>query len=76
MIYVCPAFFVSTWQNMRLSCVVDGAGLADDRDFDLTGVGHLVLYLFGYFSRELLGLGIVNLVCTYNDAEFAAACMA
>ena len=28
-----------------LACVVDGAGLADDSDLYLTGIGHLVLDL-------------------------------
>ena len=33
-----------------LSCVVDGACLADNRDLDLTGIGHLILDFLSYLS--------------------------
>ena len=34
--------------ELDLTCVVDGAGLADNRDLDLAGVGHLILDLLCY----------------------------
>ena len=50
----------------------DGTCLADDRNLDLTGIGHLVLNAACDFRRQFFGLGVVNLIGTDNDAELSA----
>lgn len=50
----------------------DSSGLADNGDLHLTRIGHLVLNSFGYFSRQFLCLGIVDLIGSDNDAQLAA----
>ena len=45
--------------------------LADNRYLNLSWVGHLVLYLCCYLSREFLGVLIIHLVCTYDYTQFA-----
>ena len=64
--------FIVRHGAQELFCEADGAGLADDGDFHLTGVGHLVLDALCYLSRELFGLGVVNLVGADYHAQFAA----
>ena len=51
--------------------VTDGAGFTDDGDFDLSGIGHLVLDAASDVGAEHLGLLVVNLLGTDDDAEFA-----
>ena len=53
--------------------VGDGAGFADDGDFDLAGVGHLVLDLGGDLTREGLGLSVGHLVGTDDDSQFTTS---
>ena len=50
----------------------NAAGLADDSNLHLSGIGHLVLDLRGDIGTEGLGLGIVHLVGTDDDTELTA----
>ncbi len=49
----------------------DSACFADYGDFHLSGICHFVLNATCDFRRQLFCLGIVNLVCAYNHAQFA-----
>src|SRR5689334_24002594 len=49
-----------------------GAGLADDRDADLAGVGELLLDLLGDVAGDDLGLDVVYLLGLDHDADLAA----
>src|ERR1700741_3832116 len=49
-----------------------GAGLADDRDADLAGVGELLLDLLGDVAGDDLGLDVVHLLGLDHDADLAA----
>ena len=40
---------------------------ANNRNFNLTGIGHFVLYPCGYLTTQLLTFGIVHLICTNDD---------
>lgn len=51
--------------------ICNTASLADDSNLDLTGIGHLVLNLGCNLSAQCLGLCIVHLVGTDDDAQFA-----
>ena len=54
-----------------LFCVADRACFADNRDFYLSRISHLILNLLGDFRAQVFGLLVVNLVCTYNYAQLS-----
>ena len=55
-----------------LFCKAYGTCLTDNGNLHLSRIGHFILDALGNLIREAFGLGIVNLVGTDNDTQFAA----
>ncbi len=55
----------------NLFSIAHSTRFANDRDANLSGIGHFILNLLCNLGREFLSLGIGNLVGTYNHAQFA-----
>ena len=51
--------------------VADAAGLADDGDLDLTGVGHLILNAASNLLGERRDGAIIGVLCPDDDAQLA-----
>ena len=48
------------------------ACFADNGNFHLARISHLILDALGYFCREFFGFCIVDLIGTYNHAQLTA----
>ena len=59
-------------EDHALFCIIDRAGLADDRHTDLTGILHGFLDPFGDVTGKTGGFQVVDLFRFDDDANFTS----
>ena len=55
-----------------LLSVINGSGFSDYSDFNLTRIGHFVLYSLGNVGTQIYDLLVINFISANNYAQLAA----